>query len=171
MTHNSGCGIDKLIEGPIKTLLDAGIELKLSIDGDVKLMSKFSKIKNIDVHHDMAHLKKNIVKFVNTILKHANFLGDSDKKIGKENLVDLNFGIKTAYVECAAGAREHQWTRDDVKKRLTASIDHHKGSFSNVMFNDIFICRRPFKLCRKGQMQKTTRHERPHEAFFRFSGR
>ena len=45
MSHASGCGIDAIIDGPIKMLTDAGILLQLSIDGDIKLHKKLENAK------------------------------------------------------------------------------------------------------------------------------
>ena len=127
MDYYSGCGIDELLNGPIKTLTDAGIILRLSIDGDVKLKAKLKSVKGVEVEYDIAHLKKNIQKNVKGRVQGAGFMGDSNTKIGKKNFTDLCFAIKTAEVQCVEGVREKGWSEDDVINRMSASVDHHAG--------------------------------------------
>ena len=116
-----------MLNGPIKTLTDAGIILRLSIDGDVKVRQKLSEVKGVEVRYDIAHMKKNIQKNIKNRLQGAKFFGDGRNKIGKHNYGELCFSIKTAEVQCAEGVREKNWSEGDVKRRMSASVDHYAG--------------------------------------------
>ena len=53
-----GVGVDRAVKGPIAQLLKAGKQVRLCLDGDVKLRNKLQKIKNLTVQWDLAHLLK-----------------------------------------------------------------------------------------------------------------
>lgn len=124
---SSGLGVDALIEGPIRQLIEAGFTLTLCVDGDLRLQKKLKKIPGVEIAFDMAHMRKNVQGQVRSLLQAADYHGDGMDKTGNFNFLVLCKGIKTAQMDCAHGTLEKGWTEEDVIKRMSASVDHHAG--------------------------------------------
>ena len=125
----SGCGLEVLLNGPVKQLIDAGFTLRLSVDGDLKMQERLKMLPGVKLCFDIAHLKKNVQKNVKSLLQATDYFGDSMRKYGNENFRLLCNGIKTAQMDCANGTREHGWTESDIIKRMSASVDHFAGEY------------------------------------------
>ena len=104
--------------------------LQLCTDGDCQLASELAKF-NVEQLRDIAHIKKNVVKQLGSIIKACNFKGDAykgkDTKIGKENFASLCNGVKTAIKQCADKGQAENWGKAEMSQHMNRVIDHFAG--------------------------------------------
>ena len=153
----SGQGLDVLLNGPLKQLIDAGFTIVLSVDGDLKLQQKLKKYPGIEVVFDRAHLKKNVQGRVKSMLEAVDYKGDGETRIGNDNFKKLCDSIKTAQLDCAHGTSEEDWTEEDVIKRMSASVDHYAGEISVHISMQLTVNRNTRQLQGKGRLHKQPR--------------
>lgn len=123
-------GVEYLLNNQVRKLVDAGKQLKLATDGDNKIKNQ---LKDMGVQQllDVAHVKKNILKNVQGIVKVNKFWGDdykgADTKIGRENFHRLVNSISTSVQLCVRKVREENWSAEDVQQKLLRTIAHFEG--------------------------------------------
>ena len=71
-------GVEYLLKNQVKKLIDAGKQLSIATDGDNKIANQLKEL-GIRQLRDVAHIKKNLTRNVEALVKGNNFWGDDFK--------------------------------------------------------------------------------------------